>query len=310
MNEPFIFANGGYDGELLGNMAPGRCSAREKCFQGNSSTEPYIVAHHLLLCHAATVKLYKEKYQPIQTGEIGITLVTHWFIPYSSSRLDVEAAQRALDFMYGWFINPLVHGNYPRIMQSLVGNRLPKFTKEQAAMLKGSFDFLGLNYYTGIFAAHIFSRDGNISSTTDNMVRLSTLDINNVSIDEPTGMHAFFVYPKGLYKLLVYTKEIYKNPTIYITENGIADSSNGTVKHAIEDLQRIKFYSGHFRTVQEAINQGVNVKGFFAWSFLDTFEWRSGYTLRFGLYYVDYKNGFKRVLKQSAAWLKICLSNK
>ncbi|KAK4397593.1 Furcatin hydrolase, partial [Sesamum angolense] len=101
MNEPFIFANGGYDGELLGNMAPGRCSSREKCFEGNSSTEPYIVAHHLLLCHAATVKLYKEKYQPLQTGEIGITLVTHWMEPYSSSRLDVEAAQQALDFMYG-----------------------------------------------------------------------------------------------------------------------------------------------------------------------------------------------------------------
>ncbi|KAL0284685.1 UNVERIFIED_CONTAM: Beta-glucosidase 12 [Sesamum calycinum] len=238
MNEPFIFANGGYDGELLGNMAPGRCSSREKCFQGNSSTEPYIVAHHLLLCHAATVKLYKEKYQPIQTGEIGITLVTHWFVPY-----------QAVGSMLKLHNEPLI-------------------------------------------------------------LCMDALDINNVSIGEPTGMRAFFVYPKGLYKLLVYTKEIYKSPTIYITENGIADSSNGTVKHAIEDLQRIKFYSGHFRTVQEAINQGVNVKGFFAWSFLDTFEWRSGYTLRFGLYYVDYKNGFKRVLKQSAAWLKICLSNK
>ncbi|KAL0456773.1 UNVERIFIED_CONTAM: Beta-glucosidase 12 [Sesamum latifolium] len=126
INEPFIFANGGYDGDLVGSLAPGRCSSRDKCSQGNSSTEPYIVAHHLLLCHAATVKLYKKKYQTIQMGEIGITLVSHWMEPYSGSRLNVEAAQRALDFMYGWFINPLVHGNYPRIMQSLIGNRLPK----------------------------------------------------------------------------------------------------------------------------------------------------------------------------------------
>ncbi|KAL0339250.1 UNVERIFIED_CONTAM: Furcatin hydrolase, partial [Sesamum angustifolium] len=63
LNEPFSFASGGYDGSFIGNLAPGRCSARDKCSQGNSATEPYIVAHHLLLCHAATVKLYKEKYQ-------------------------------------------------------------------------------------------------------------------------------------------------------------------------------------------------------------------------------------------------------
>ncbi|KAL0373940.1 UNVERIFIED_CONTAM: Beta-glucosidase 32 [Sesamum radiatum] len=90
----------------------------------------------------------------------------------------------------------------------------------------------------------------------------------------------------------------------------MADLSNGTMKHTIEDLQRIKFYDGHLRAVQEAITQGVNVKGLFAWSFLDTFEWGSGYSLRFGLYYVDYKNGLKRVLKQSAIWFKNCLSNK
>ncbi|KAL0411227.1 UNVERIFIED_CONTAM: Furcatin hydrolase, partial [Sesamum latifolium] len=229
----------------------------------------------------------------------------HWDLP------------QALEDEYGgflkpdiMFINPLVHGNYPRIMQSLIGNRLPKFTKEQAAMLKGSFDFLGLNYYTGNYASHICSSNRSISSTTDNMVCLSTRDINNVSIGEPTGISAFFIYPKGLYKLLVYTKKKYKNPTIYITETGMADLSNGTMKHTIEDLQRIKFYYGHFRAVQEAITQGVNVKGLFAWSFLDTFEWGSGYSTRFGLYYVDYKNGLKRVLKQSAIWFKNCLSNK
>ncbi|KAK4384082.1 Furcatin hydrolase [Sesamum angolense] len=63
LNEPFSFASGGYDGSFTGHLAPGRCSARDKCSQGNSATEPYIVAHHLLLSHAATVKLYKEKYQ-------------------------------------------------------------------------------------------------------------------------------------------------------------------------------------------------------------------------------------------------------
>ncbi|KAG8363565.1 hypothetical protein BUALT_Bualt19G0035700 [Buddleja alternifolia] len=276
VNEPFTFINGGYDGGFLGTLAPGRCSTRPNCPQGNSATEPYVAGHHLLLSHAATVKLYKEKYQATQKGEIGITLVTHWMVPYSNSRLDVKAAQRALDFVYGWFIHPVVYGNYPRIMQAAVGNRLPKFTVEQTAILKGSFDFLGVNYYTGNYASHLFSRSGNISSTTDQGVRLTT-DINGVPIGEPTGVSIFYVYPKGLRDLLVYTKEKYNNPKIYITETG---------------------------------KQGVNVKGLFAWSFLDNFEWGSGYTQRFGLYYVDYKNGLKRIPKRSAIWFKNSLKQK
>ncbi|KAL0374299.1 UNVERIFIED_CONTAM: Furcatin hydrolase [Sesamum radiatum] len=252
INEPFIFVSSGYDGGLTGNSAPGRCSNRDVCAQGNSATEPYIVAHHLLLAHAAAARLYKKKYQPIQKGEIGIALVSHWMVPYSSSRLDVKAAERALDFMYGWFINPLVYGEYPRTMQFLVGSRLPKFTEEQAAMVKGSFDYVGLNYYTGNYAAHISSRSGNISSATDSMVRLST-EINGVPIGKPTGLKAFFVYPKGLHNLLVYTKKRYNNPIIYIMETGMSDGNNGNIKYAIEDLQRVDFYNSHTRAVLRAI---------------------------------------------------------
>ncbi|KAG8363567.1 hypothetical protein BUALT_Bualt19G0035900 [Buddleja alternifolia] len=303
MNEPYIFTNGGYDGGDGGNLAPGRCSSRADCPQGNSATEPYVVAHHMLICHATTVQLYKEKYQATQMGEIGISLESQWMVPYSSSKLDVKAAKRALDFIFGWFMHPLVYGNYPKTMQAIVGNRLPKFTVEQTAMLKGSFDFLGLNYYTANYASHLFSRNGNISSTSDKMVHLST-DINGVPIGDPTGVSNIYVYPKGLHDLLIYTKEKYNNPTIYITENGIGDNNNGTAEHEIEDQQRIDFYDRHLHAVREAIKQGVNVKGLFTWSFLDDFEWTSGYTIRFGLCYVDYKNGLKRIPKRSTIWFK------
>ncbi|KAL0374163.1 UNVERIFIED_CONTAM: Furcatin hydrolase [Sesamum radiatum] len=262
INEPFIFVSSGYDGGLTGNSAPGRCSNRAVCAQGNSATEPYIVAHHLLLAHAAAARLYKEKYQPNNPGSLdpepanskgrNRNSTSESLPPYSSSRLDVKAAERALDFMYGWFINPLVYGEYPRTMQFLVGSRLPKFTKEQAAMVKGSFDYVGLNYYTGNYAAHISSRSESISSATDSMVRLST-EINGVPIGKPTGLKAFFVYPKGLHNLLVYTKERYNNPIIYIMETGMSDGNNGTIKYAIEDLQRVDFYNSHTRAVLRAI---------------------------------------------------------
>ncbi|XP_012831331.1 PREDICTED: beta-glucosidase 13-like [Erythranthe guttata] len=309
VNEPYIFIICGYDGGFAGNFAPGRCSSPDNCVQGDSATEPYIAAHHMLICHASTIKLYKEKYQETQKGEIGITQVSNWMVPHSSTKLDIEAAQRALDFMYGWFIHPVVYGDYPEIMKSLIGNRLPKFTKEESSLLKGSFDFLGVNYYTATYASHISSPNSNITSTTDNMVHFSS-DIEGVPIGDPTGVNGFYVYPEGLYELLIYTKENYNNPTIYITETGIGDQNNGDVENGIKDVQRIDFYNRHIRGVLQAIQQGVNVKGFFAWSFLDNFEWVSGYTIRFGLCYVDHENGLKRIPKQSALWFKNWLTMK
>nr|TKR65658.1 hypothetical protein D5086_0000319200 [Populus alba] len=169
-NEPYSFSNNGYNG---GTFAPGRCSNYVgNCTLGNSGTEPYMVAHNLILGHAAAVKLYREKYQAIQKGKIGITIVSHWFLPKFNTTADRIAVSRALDFMFGWFARPITFGDYPDSMRSLVGNRLPKFTKEQSAMLKGSLDFLGLNYYTANYAESIplTATGANLSYTDDRRV--------------------------------------------------------------------------------------------------------------------------------------------
>ncbi|KAL1539995.1 beta-glucosidase [Salvia divinorum] len=295
VNEAYMFSLTGYDGGLYGQLAPGRCSS---CSQGDSAIEPYVVARHLLLSHATTVKLYRHKYQTIQKGEIGITLISNWFVPYSSTDLDIKAAERALEFMYGWFMNPIVEGDYPAVMHSIVKNRLPKFTEEERSMLKGSFDFIGLNYYTANYAKHISTPNPIISCSTDNMVHLS-LDIDGVPIGDPTAVSLLCIYPRGLHDILLYTKQKYNiSKVIYVTETGIGDVYNSS----IEDQQRIDYYYDYIRAVQQAIEKGVNVKGFFAWSFLDNFEWALGYSVRFGLYYVDYENGIKRIPKRSAFW--------
>ncbi|CDP21926.1 unnamed protein product, partial [Coffea canephora] len=114
----------------------------------------------------------------------------------------------------------------------------------------------------------------------------------------------FYVYPKGLTELLVHVKKNYKNPTIYITENGYDESNINSLEQAIRDTKRIKFYIGHFKAVKAAIEKGVDVRGFLAWTFLDTFEWTAGFTEKFGIIYVDFKNGLKRYPKHSAHWLK------
>ncbi|XAR60322.1 Beta-glucosidase [Bertholletia excelsa] len=305
LNEPWTYAMGGY---ALGILPPSRCSSWQQlnCTSGDSSIEPYIVAHHQLLAHAIATKLYKKNYQVSQKGKIGITLVGHWMEPFSKAKHDCHAAKRAIDFMFGWFMEPLTTGNYPNTMQKLVGNRLPKFTEEQSELLKGSLDFLGFNYYTTNYAAYApKSNNWRLSFLTDSLVNLTTKR-NGISIGPKAASDWLFVYPRGIYKILLYIKRKYKNPLIYITENGIDEVNNCTLslEEALVDVNRIDYYYHHLSFLERAIKEGANVKGYFAWSLLDNFEWSSGYTVRFGLNYIDYKNGLKRYAKLSVKWFK------
>nr|GMC79855.1 beta-glucosidase 12-like [Ipomoea batatas] len=305
LNEPWTFAAFGYDS---GDFPPGRCSSwmdNNGCpTPGNSSTEPYIVAHHLLLAHAAAAQLYTQKYKVTQKGDIGIVLVSNWFEPYSKTASDAKAAQRALDFMFGWFMHPLARGKYPKSMRRIVGNRLPEFTSEEAKMVKGSFDFLGLNYYTSNYAANIpYPSRVNLRYSTDSRANL-TYERNGKRIGARTGMSALNIVPKGLTKFILYVKKNYNNPVIYITENGMSDANITEVQQGVNDSLRVHFYHSHLLAIKAALKDGANVKGFFAWSFLDNFEWTSGYTQRFGINYINYKDNLKRYPKHSALWFK------
>ncbi|KAL4198178.1 hypothetical protein AMTRI_Chr03g44620 [Amborella trichopoda] len=301
-NEPHIYSFGGY---AAGIFAPGRCSYPDgNCTEGNSGTEPYVVGHHLLLSHASAVKLYKEKYQAHQKGVMGITLDTSWMIPYSSSRSNKDAAQRALDFEFGWFWDPINMGDYPLSMRALVGGRLPRFTNEQSMMLKGSYDFLGINYYTSNYVLNAPRKSNILSYNTDSQSNQTA--VRNGKLIGPQAAASFIhVYPKGLEKLLLYIKKRYNSPAIYITENGTAERNNASIplKEALNDQKRIDYLRGHTYYLHRAIQQGVSVKGYFPWTLMDDFEWNSGFTLRFGLIFVDYKT-LNRYPKRSAYWYK------
>lgn len=149
INEPHSFASEGYSG--FGVLAPGR-RARLIFNRGRSKREPYMVGHNLLLAHAAAVRIYKEKYQKAQKGCIGIALDCKWYEPFSDSPEDRAAAQRVLEFDLGWFLDPIMFGDYPEIMRKRVGDRLPNFSLEQRDEIKGSLDFLGINHYTTNYA--------------------------------------------------------------------------------------------------------------------------------------------------------------
>ncbi|KAK3030132.1 hypothetical protein RJ639_038881 [Escallonia herrerae] len=304
INEPHTYS---YVGYAVGWFAPGRCSAwqQQNCTGGDSSIEPYLVGHNLLLAHAAAAKLYKEKYQASQKGKVGITNLCHWMVPFSHAKHHRRAAQRSLDFTCGWFMDPITKGDYPHIMRSLVGDRLPRFSKQQSKFLKGSFDFIGLNYYTAYYVADAPHSNTNKSYITDSLAKLLS-ERNGIPIGPKAASSWLNVYPRGILDLLLYIKEKYNNPLIYITENGVDEVNNDTLtlKEALADDMRVEYQHHHLCFLSQAIKDGANVRGYFAWSLMDNFEWFAGYTVRFGIIYIDYKNGLKRHRKLSAKWFK------
>ncbi|WZZ28821.1 hypothetical protein YC2023_012222 [Brassica napus] len=294
-NEPRVVAALGYDN---GIFAPGRCSkSYGNCTQGNSGTEPYIVSHHLILAHAAAAQRYRKYYQAKQKGRIGILLDFVWYEPLTRSKADYLAAQRARDFHIGWFIHPIVYGEYPQTMQYIVKDRLPKFTEEEVKMVKGSIDFVGINQYTTYFMSdtHNATIPKELGYQQD-----WNATFGYAKLGKPIGPRAYSYWlynvPWGMYKALMYMKERYGNPTMILSENGMDDPGNVTLAQGLHDTTRIKYYKDYLTQLKKAVDDGANVKGYFAWSLLDNFEWLSGYTSRFGIVYVDYKT-----LKRKAA---------
>ncbi|KAJ4711681.1 putative Beta-glucosidase [Melia azedarach] len=287
LNEANLFSSFGY---ASGVNAPGRCSNYiGNCTEGNSATEPYIVTHHLILSHATAVNLYRDKYQATQKGILGIT----------------NGCTRALDFLFGWILHPLTFGDYPKSMRKLVGNRLPNFTEEQTNLVKGSLDFVGVNYYTARYAEESNSSSPLLSYTTDSHVN-DTVDKKGIPIGKLAGGDWIYMYPKGIREIALYITKRYSSLPIYITENGMADANNSSIsiEEALNDSLRVTYHHLHLSYLLQAIKKGADVRGYSVWSFLDDFEWASGYTLRFGFIYIDYKNGLKRYLKNSAFWYK------
>uniref|UniRef100_A0A803MRS8 Beta-glucosidase n=1 Tax=Chenopodium quinoa TaxID=63459 RepID=A0A803MRS8_CHEQI len=304
LNEPLSYSTGIYS---TGVFSSKQCSTLNplKC-NIDLATDPYKVAHYQILAHGAAVQIYRQKYQASQKGVIGVALNSNWFIPFSQAKQDRSAALRAVDFMFGWYMDPMTYGDYPHTMRSLVGGRLPKFSREQSSQIKGSFDFIGLNYYTSSYTAYAPSfRNGKPNFNTDSLINI-TSERNGIPIGPRAASDWLYIYPRGIFDLLLHIKKRYRNPIIYITENGCDESNDArlSLKEALSDGMRIHYYHDHLAFAQLATRFAVRLKGYFAWSLLDNFEWGSGYTVRFGINYVDYNNGLKRYPKHSAIWFK------
>ncbi|KAK7843766.1 beta-glucosidase 8 [Quercus suber] len=222
-----------------------------------------------------------------QHGVIGLNVFSYWFVPQTNSTEDKIATQRAHDFYLGWFVNPLVFGDYPQTMKKIV---------------KGSFDFIGVNHY---FTAYV--KDNPSSVNIEDRDVMADMAVQLTRIRNDTSTFEFAIVPWGLQGILEYIKQVYGNPPVYIHENGQRTRRNST----LEDWPRVKYLHGYIGGLLDAVRNGSNTRGYFTWSFLDLFEVADGYESSYGLYFVDLDDpDLKRQPKLSAHWYSNFLKGK
>ncbi|XP_058094673.1 beta-glucosidase 18-like [Magnolia sinica] len=302
-NEPNVLVKSGY---LTGKYPPSRCSKPQgNCTAGESAIEPYIAAHNVILSHATATDIYKRKYQAKQGGSIGIVMSACWYEPLRDIPADRSAAQRALAFDIAWFLDPIIYGDYPPEMHQILGLRLPTFSSTDRRKLQNKLDFIGINHYSTLYAQDCMFFPCNSGATTGDTYALITGEKDGRPIGTPTAMPTFYVVPWGMEKTVMYFKERYNNTPMYITENGYAqDGENGvSKKELLNDMERVEYLRSYVTSLTASMRKGADVRGYFVWSLIDNFEWLYGYTLRFGLYHVDYDT-LERTPKLSARWFK------
>ncbi|RMD44884.1 hypothetical protein DV735_g355, partial [Chaetothyriales sp. CBS 134920] len=305
-NEPFCSTILGYHS---GVFAPGHTSDRSKSPVGNSSTEPWIAGHSILVAHAEAVKIYRDDFKSKAGGQIGITLNGDWAEPWDAEDPeDVKACERRLEFAISWFSDPIYFGHYPQSMIDQLGDRLPTFTPEESALLKGSNDFYGMNTYTANYIKHKPASSGP-PALDDYSGHLEILqhDKTGRSIGPETQSPWLRPCAPGFRKLLNWLSHRYGRPVIYVTENGtsIKGESKLSSTEILQDNFRLQYFRDYITAMAEAVAEdGVDCRGYMAWSLLDNFEWAEGYETRFGVTFVDFEHDQERHLKKSALALK------
>jgi beta-glucosidase len=274
LNEPWVSAFIGYE---HGRHAPGHTNLHEAL----------AASHHLLLSHGLAVPVIRRN---SPNSNVGITLNLTPQVPASPSIADRDAANWGDGYVNRFFLDPLVGRGYPQDMVNGFGNKMDFVQANDLSVISTPVDFIGVNYYTRNIA-----RSEKISEAEN-------APLTVIRGDEITQMD-WEVYPEGIYKTLGRLYFDYDFPAIYITENGASFEDHVSADGEVDDPARLSYIKRHLEQVHRAIEAGIPVKGYFAWSLMDNFEWGFGYSKRFGLIRVDYQTQ-KRTFKSSAKWYR------
>ena len=272
LNEPWVVTDGGY---LHGALAPGH----------RNRFEAPIASHHLLRSHAKAVQAYRA----VGRHQVGLVVNIEPKYPASQSAADLAATERADAYMNRQYLDPVMLGRYPDEMREIFGEAWPEWPAKDMELIREPIDFLGINYYTR-----------NVVQNDDKAwpVRACAVRQKQATYTE-TGWEMF---PQGLTDTLVWIKQRYGAIPQYVTENGAALFDPPVAEDGrIDDPLRVAYFREHLGAIAEAIRQGVDLRGYFAWSLLDNLEWSLGYSKRFGIVHVNFETQ-ERTPKASARY--------
>jgi beta-glucosidase len=259
LNEPWVVADHGYRN---GTHAPGR----------SDPAAALAASHHLLVAHGLGMQAIRAAAPATPAGIVLNLSPQH---PASSHPLDLEATSAEHDWLNRWYLDPLVGRAYPEVPSWAAGLVRDEVRDGDMDLIAAPLDFLGVNYYN----------QRRVPSP-----RLASIEPRESR--ELTGM-GWEVYPAGLVEVLEFVVSRTGALPLYITENGAAYPVDEV--DPARDPARVSFLRRHLDAALDALERGVPLRGYFAWSLLDNFEWALGYGPRFGIVHVDYVTLERRV---------------
>jgi beta-glucosidase len=236
--------------------------------------ETAIASRQLMRSHGKAVQAYRAQGK----HQMGLVVNIEPKYPASDSAADQAATERAHAYMNRQYLDPVLLGRYPDEMREIFGEAWVEWPADDKALIRQPIDFLGVNYYTRSVTRH---------DDAQWPLRASRVLQKQATYTE-TGWE---VFPQGLTDTLVWIQQRYGDIPQYVTENGAAFCDpRGASGERIDDPLRVDYLRKHIAAVAEARRQGVDLRGYFAWSLLDNLEWSLGYSKRFGIVHVDFES--------------------
>jgi len=275
-NEPWCST---YLSHFLGKHAP-----------GEKNLEAALASVHVTnLAHGLGVQAARAERPDLPMGTVLNALSIY---PGSDKKEDIDAAERAFQFNNGVFFGPIFDGEYDQEFNNALGSQL-KVQQGDMEIINQPLDWWGFNYY---FPETV------INNPSDDVFP-ATETINSTTVNTRTDI-GWEIKAEGMSHLLHTVYDRYDNlPPCYITENGACYNMGVDDNGVVDDQPRLDYLESHLNVLADAIENGIPMHGYFAWSLMDNYEWAEGYKMRFGIVHVDYQTQ-KRTIKNSGHWYK------
>lgn len=269
----------------------------------NPAYAAYQSSHHMILAHSLAVEEYRVSKNG--DGKIGYAPNLSMVYPLKDEPKMQKNAKLVDAFFNRFYLEPVLEGTYPEIVLNTLkdnGIILDIQENDMVVIKDNKSDFIGINNYSRLVV------DEHFDSINFTLETMAMSDVNSKIEGAEYTEYGWEIYPDGMYDIIMHVSELYDYPEIYITENGMACKDTIVKNGQVIDDDRIAYMESYLRAIRKTIYDGADVKGYFAWSLMDNFEWSAGYSIKMGLIHVDFGTQ-KRTIKKSGDWFSNCIKN-